>query len=1230
MKLKLYITNIVFFISASALITSCATYQEQMGRDFSHDMINNDNQGNLLHEVVVVGDAGNANEPKGKQLLQTVEGYLKEQNNENTLLFIGENIYPLGMQKENSKHRQLAEEEIDAQIDLAQYVNGATIFLAGNHDWYRGLNGLVRQKKYIEAKLGKKSFMPRKYRAIEAVEINDEITIITVDSEWFIQNWDRHPDINEESFIKTREDFFEEFRSLINKNQNKTTLVAIHHPMLTNGSHGGYFSFRNHIYPYKNVPLPVLGSIGNYLRKTTGASPADIQHTYYRMLVNRLTTITKNQEQVVFVSGHEHNLQYIEDEGIKQLISGSGSKTEEARSVQPTSYSLGDLGFATLKIYDNNQVDVVIHKMLDNGNEITFQKTIIEPVIANTDYPAVTATETTASVYPKEAIQKSGFYRFLFGDHYRSVFGTKVTVPVAGLSTLHGGLTPIISGGGNQSLSLRLQDSDGRQYVMRGLRKSSKQFLQTAIFKDIHIKDKLDDTFVLDFIDDHYTTSHPYVPFIIGKLSDAVQLYHTNPQLYFVPRQNVLGRYNETYGNELYMIEERPHKSQKDVVSFGNSEDIISTQDLLVNLEKDEKYRVDTEMYLRARIFDFLIGDWDRHADQWRWAEKTIGNEVVYQPIPRDRDQAFAKLDGNLLRLLNKLPALRHMQHYTKDFANPRWINKTAFPLDKVFLQNTTLEDWQNTAKQVAESINDEVIAETFDLLPKEVQEQYTGDIIKILKARRSKLVDFVAEYYNELFKYAAVVGTNKKDTFIVKTAADKVEIDHIRNKKTGDVFMSSYTYHPETTKEIWIYGLDDDDHIMVSGEKSPIKLKLIGGRNNDVYDVQTTTSTTIFDYKSKNNTFFNTQNTKTVLRDQYQLNQYDYRKTPITVFSLLPDVGYNKDNGVMLGVNGTLTINKFNQNPYTQKHQFGAKYDFATSGVLATYKGSFKDYSRSGFWTVEGLMTSSNFSQNFFAKENLETYDQDKYNDHYYRVRTSQFEIKPSYEWKGRNGSSFLVGATYESTKVVNTHNRLIDEQLVTELNDSYNRTDYWGARLHYQFENYDNTYEPTTGLAFSFLYGTRFLTDDFEQNNQYLRSKLNFVIPLTRNQKLTWSSSYLVEKVFGEHHFYQAASIGQNNGLRGYRQHRFIGEASFVTSQDIRFKMQQITNSVLPLSYGIYAGYDAGKIWSDFDANNKWYHSYGGGFWLNALDAFTAHIGAFSSKEESVLISFGLGFKF
>src|SRR5690606_30967543 len=151
--------------------------------------------------------------------------------------------------------------------------------------------------------------------------------------------------------------------------------------------------------------------------------------------------------------------------------------------------------------------------------------------------------------------------------------------------------------------------------------------------------------------------------------------------------------------------------------------------------------------------------------------------------IPRDRDQAFAKLDGNLLRLLNKLPALRHMQNFSKDFANPRWITKTAFPLDKVFLQNTTLEEWKQMAEEVKNTISDNIIASTFDKLPEEIKNQYTSEIIEILQARREKLVDFAESYYKELMKYGVVTGTNKKDTFKIYTSKNSIEIEHIRNK---------------------------------------------------------------------------------------------------------------------------------------------------------------------------------------------------------------------------------------------------------------------------------------------------------------------------------------------------------------------------------------------------------------------------------------------------------------
>ena len=134
----------------------------------------------------------------------------------------------------------------------------------------------------------------------------------------------------------------------------------------------------------------------------------------------------------------------------------------------------------------------------------------------------------------------------------------------------------------------------------------------------------------------------------MAQLSDAVGIYHTNPRLIYVPKHKALGKYNADYGDELYLIEERPDEDFTDVDSFGNPDSIDSTDDVYENLRDDEEYQIDEAAYLRARIFDMLIGDWDRHADQWRWARFDNKDTKVYRPIPRDRDQVFSKFDGAL------------------------------------------------------------------------------------------------------------------------------------------------------------------------------------------------------------------------------------------------------------------------------------------------------------------------------------------------------------------------------------------------------------------------------------------------------------------------------------------------------------------------------------------------------------------------------------------------------
>jgi hypothetical protein len=100
------------------------------------------------------------------------------------------------------------------------------------------------------------------------------------------------------------------------------------------------------------------------------------------------------------------------------------------------------------------------------------------------------------------------------------------------------------------------------------------------------------------------------------------------------------------------MIEERFSDSPDDLKMLNGATTTMNTLDMMKNLQKSEKYSVDQQSYIRARIFDMLLGDWDRHYDQWRWAEYKEGNSFVYKAIPKDRDQAFSKYDGLYLSLL--------------------------------------------------------------------------------------------------------------------------------------------------------------------------------------------------------------------------------------------------------------------------------------------------------------------------------------------------------------------------------------------------------------------------------------------------------------------------------------------------------------------------------------------------------------------------------------------------
>ncbi|NDV15137.1 phosphoesterase [Muricauda sp. TY007] len=1238
----MYMKKHCFLLILMVLAMSCATYEAKYAEPFSAYATLQEKE--VEHTFYLIGDAGKSPMGDLNPTLKAFKKVLERADRNSTAIFLGDNIYPAGFvdKDDDPVGHERSKHYLDAQLATLESFKGNAIFIPGNHDWYTdGLDGLKREEEYIEEVLGNNdAFQPENGCPIEKIEINDKVMVIAIDTEWYLVDWDKHPTINDECEIKDRGRFFEELESLIKKNRDKTVVIALHHPMFSYGPHGGQFSFEQGLYPSGGkVPLPILGAAINLLRKTSGATIEDLSNTKYNDLRNRILTLSQHSDKIIFASGHEHTLQYIVEEGKPQIVSGSGAKTGGTRLLNGSKFSTGKNGYAILKVYKDGSSQVEFYGADANSTTLLYQTEVLpadrstKPVELPSDFPSY----KMASVYTPEQVDKSGFHKLLWGERYRKYYGTKVKAPTVRLDTLFGGLTVVRKGGGNQSNSLRLADKDGREYVMRGLRKSAERYLQAIAFQDQYIIGKFSDTYTEKLLLDLYTGAHPYAPFTIGKLSDALGMYHTNPKLYYVPKQSVLGDFNKEFGDELYMIEEHVSDDHDNLESFGYTKKIESTYDLMDKLREDEEYSIDQKEYVKARLFDILIGDWDRHVDQWRWAEfETEAGNKVYKPIPRDRDQVFSRWgDGLIMNFGSRaVPALRIFEGFHKKIRSVKGLTSSprTFALDMALLSETDLDMWIDQAKFIQQNLNGDIIDEAFLAFPEEVRDETLTEIKNILLARKKTLVQTAKDYYAVLNKYSVVTGTDKDDYFnIVSLPNGNVEVRAYRIKggEYTDLFFNK-VYDPDYTKEIWIYGLDDDDVFDADTETSKIKIRIAGGQNNDEYKIsENSKKLLVYDFKSKKNTFDDAYGGSIKPINDYDTNTYEFLNVKGSNNQVLPTIGYNPDDGVRIGVTDTYTFNGFRKNPFTQQHTFNAAYYFATDGFDLGYKGEFAHVFNKVNLELHARFTSPNFTRNFFGfgNETVNNDDNEPLELDYNRVRIRTLRFSPSLVWRGFLGSKVRLGIAYENIEIEETENRYINEFYLE--NGEENHLSFFGVDGQYTYSNTDNEAFPTLGMGFSLEGGFKSNLDD-SRSFGYVIPSFSLDHKLTADGRLVLATKFKGHFTIGDgYEFYQAASIGGNNGLRGFRFQRFSGKTAYFQNTDVRYSFRSVKTGLLPVTPGVYGGFDYGRVWFPGEDSDKWHNSYGGGFFLNGADVVSANLGLFNSTD-GLRFAFGLGFGF
>ncbi|MDX1471829.1 MAG: hypothetical protein R3213_10060, partial [Flavobacteriaceae bacterium] len=323
------------------------------------------------------------------------------------------------------------------------------------------------------------------------------------------------------------------------------------------------------------------------------------------------------------------------------------------------------------------------------------------------------------------------------------------------LDTLKGGLTPVEEGGGKQTRSLELVASDGIVYTLRSINKYPDPLIP-GFAKVLKIE---------NLIEDGISAQHPYASIVVAELAKSIDIESTHPKVTFIPKQDALGKFSEEYGNALYMLEYES-EGDKNWTKYKNVEKIIDTEDLQeLKLELKENLKIDRNILVRARLFDILIGDWDRHSQQWGWALQKEGDKTLAIPIPADRDNAFFDIDGILPSLISNKNVEPELRPFRDDIDYMPGLVK---PFDIYFLYDTPANIFTEEAEYIQTNLTDEVISKAFDVWPPEIYELNGPELISKIKARRDKLKEIGIKFREEIQKSELLSeplkGTDDKD----------------------------------------------------------------------------------------------------------------------------------------------------------------------------------------------------------------------------------------------------------------------------------------------------------------------------------------------------------------------------------------------------------------------------------------------------------------------------------
>lgn len=815
------------------------------------------------------------------------------------------------------------------------------------------------------------------------------------------------------------------------------------------------------------------------------------------------------------------------------------------------------------------------------------------------------------TIAPGPLFGTSAFRAFFLGVDYRRLWTTPLRVPELDLATAEGGLRPMKVGGGMQTKSLRLETKDGREFVFREVMKKNAWNTPPQFRKSL----------VQWLGEDQRVTEHPTGALVVAPLLAAAGILHPTPILVVLPASPALGEFSAEFGGKLGMFEEFPGKADQGV-NFAGASKIFDSDKFLNLINTKPSQRVNAREFLAARLVDFLIGDWDRHPGQWKFAQfkNDAGAPSLWRPIARDRDKALVTYEG-IIALVGR--AVSPVSQPFDAPVNVSGLTEGTIGMDRRLLGELSKHDWDSVTTAVVARVTDAVIDSAVRMLPAEYAST-APPLAAIFKRRRDELPDASKLFFAKTFNNAEVHGTDAADVLSIERVDPQFVDVRISSKESGVYY--SRRFDRDYTKELRIYLHGDNDTAVVRGNATNnMALRIIGGTGTNVL-VDSSTKGTVqarfynagrvdsIDYGP--DTLFNRRPWERALGVAVP-PQRDYGA------SWVPIAAYSDERG--LGLTPRFGVSRyrfaFGERPYASRITAQGEYASQAHGwrLLAEYDR--RRESSPLHWGVSGRMSDLEVIS-YYGRGNATTSTISAAPS--FNAPQRQWQFRPYAGIATRSTMDVSLGPIFKYSTADSARGRLIS----TVRPYGFGAFRQVGVQLLVHDDHKSGRSEAPRRLMLD-VEGSAYpaaldVKSPFAKVSATAVTSIPIVFPLQPLLILRAGA----KKLWGDYPWHEAAFVGGGRTMRYMESQRYAGDAALFATGELRLRLTGFT--FIPIDAGILGAAEAGRVYLAGGTPDGWHTVAGGGFWIGykGSPSVLSLVATSESGHAGFHLRMGLGF--